>query len=77
MDSFTMLNSKCQVNPSGAVLKAVPFVQNEDILSYSESAYTYTLSSAAMQRIKALVGRQPFAITVDGEVVFGFIIRLF
>lgn len=68
--NYTMLDSKCQVNPSGVVLQTTPFIHNVDIISYSESNYRYSLSAAAMERVKAMVGRQPFAVAVNGETVF-------
>jgi hypothetical protein len=70
LESFTNIDGKCQVNPSGVVLKSLPLVTNDEIISYSQSAYTYTVSDAASQKIKALSGRQPFAITIDGIVFF-------
>lgn len=70
LESFTNLSGKCQVDPGSAVLKTVPFISNQDIISYSGSAYTYTLSDAAMQTVKTFAGRQPFAVVLNDEVIF-------
>lgn len=70
LESYTVVDGKCQVDPAGAVLKATPFIHNADIISYAEFNSTYTLSSDAIERIKTMVGRQPFAATVNGEVIF-------
>lgn len=78
LQSFQQVSGKCQVNPSSAVLQSVPLVSSNDILKYHQSEHVYTLSNNAIQKIKALSGRTPFALTVDRQVIFtGYYMPLF
>ena len=70
LDSFSYVNGQCKVDPASAILKPVPFISNDDIIAYSKSAYTYRISAAAINRVKAFEGRIPFAVTVDKQVVY-------
>jgi len=70
LESFSYVTNQCKVDPSSAVLKATPFINNSDIIAYSKSAYTYQLSAAAINKVKAFEGRVPFAVTVDKQVVY-------
>jgi len=70
LESFNYVANKCMVDSSSAILKSDPFINNADIIAYSKSAFTYKLSAAAINRVKALQGRVPFAVTVDKQVVY-------
>lgn len=70
LESFNYVTNQCKVDPSSAVLKSTPFINNTDIIAYSKSAFTYKLSAAAINRVKAFEGRVPFAVTVDKQVVY-------
>ncbi|MEO5996228.1 MAG: hypothetical protein ABIN89_05850 [Chitinophagaceae bacterium] len=70
LSSYQAVSGKCQVDSSLSVLQDVPLIRNEEILQYSRSTYAYSLTISAIQKIKNLIGRTPFAITVDRKVIF-------
>lgn len=78
LESFRYVTGQCKVDAMSAVMKATPFIGNDDIIQYSRSAYTYKLSAAAINRLKAFEGRVPFAVTVNKEVIYyGFFNDIF
>jgi hypothetical protein len=58
------------VNPATAVLQNKPLVLNDDILEYSDDEYTFQLKEDAHKKIKALMDRTPFAVTLNKRVVY-------
>jgi hypothetical protein len=70
LESYQLVPGKCQVDVSSASLKNSALVTNEDILWYSKRDYEYGLTSNAIQKINALSGRTPFALTLDKEIIF-------
>ena len=73
LKDFQLLTNKCQVDPSASSLQFTPTVANGEILEYSSSDYQFKLKATALERIKTLSDRTPFAVTVNKEVIyFGF-----
>jgi len=70
LESYQLVTGKCQVDVTSARLKNSALVANDDILSYSGRDYEYGLTSNAVQKINALSGRTPFALTLDKEIIF-------
>lgn len=70
LSSFQLVPGKCQVDSASTILQNLPLVGNQDILQYNRGTFEYTLSNAAMEKLKQLIGRTPFAITVDKKVIF-------
>lgn len=61
---------KCQVDAGTAVLQDTPIIRNHDIISYSKTAYTFEFTNTGFAKVKALIGREAFAVTVDKQVVY-------
>lgn len=70
LESYQLVPGKCQVDVSSARLKNSALVANDDILSYSGRDHEYGLTANAVQKINALSGRTPFALTLDKEIIF-------
>jgi hypothetical protein len=70
LESYQLVPGKCQVDVSSASLKNSALVNNDDILWYSGKDHEYGLTSNAIQKINALSGRTPFALTLDKEIIF-------
>ena len=47
-----------------------PYHKNQDILAYSPTEYTFKLTESAIQQVKVLSDRTPFAVTVDKQVIY-------
>lgn len=60
----------CAVRPGTAVLKSSPLVTNDDIVSYDESQFLFEFREPSAQNIRNLSPRTPFALTLDGEILF-------
>ena len=70
LKDFQLIANKCQVDPSASSVQFIPTVANNDILEYSSNDYQFNLTASALERIKALKDRTPFAVTVNKEVVY-------
>jgi hypothetical protein len=70
LQSYNNTLNRCEVDPSTAVLASDPLVANDDIISYEMRKYKYLISPSAVNKIKQLGGRVPFAFTIDKEVIF-------
>ena len=70
LESYQLVHGKCQVDVLSASLKNSALVANDDILWYSGRDYEYGLTANAIQKINALSGRTPFALTLDKEIIF-------
>ncbi|MBC8035138.1 MAG: hypothetical protein H7Y03_13390 [Chitinophagaceae bacterium] len=68
--SFMTVPGKCQVDPLLSVIADTPFIKNQDILAYSKSSYNLKLADTAVQKIKLLRDFTPFAVAVDGHVIY-------
>lgn len=68
--SYQTVTAKCQVDPSLSVLQDSPTIKNQDILAYSPTEYTFKLTESAIQQVKVLSDRTPFAVTVDKQVIY-------
>lgn len=64
------VGGSCRVDASAAVLQDSPAAGNEDIVAYSQSDYQFELTNAAFRKIQALQDGTPFAVTVDGRVIY-------
>ena len=60
----------CDVHPSSVVLESAPLAANGDIVSYNVSNYLFEFKEPAAQKIRNLSPRTPFALTLDGEILF-------
>lgn len=70
LKSYQTISSKCQIDPSLSVLQNTATIQNQDILAYSTTEYKFKLTDAAIDKVKAFKDRTPFAVTVDGQVIY-------
>lgn len=70
LTSYELVPGKCEIKPLSAVLQNTPLVHNNEILEYSATTYEYRLSDSAIRKIKLLLPRIPFALTVDKQVIF-------
>jgi hypothetical protein len=78
LKSFQTLADKCQVDPALSVLQDSATIQNQEILAYSKTEHKFKLTGPAIQKIKALFDKTPFAVTVDKQVVYyGFFKPMF
>lgn len=60
----------CAVRPGSVVLEPSPLVTNDDIVSYDESQSLFEFREPSAQNIRNLSPRTPFALTLDGEILF-------
>lgn len=60
----------CAVEPNSVVLNSTPLVANDGIVSYNRSSYIFEFRGASAQHIKDLAPRTPFAVTVNGDIIF-------
>ncbi|HRD83168.1 MAG TPA: hypothetical protein PLL53_20585 [Saprospiraceae bacterium] len=60
----------CAVRPGSVVLESLPLVTNDDIVSYNDSQALFEFREPSAQNIRNLSPRTPFALTLDGEVLF-------
>jgi hypothetical protein len=72
LKNFVKIPGKCMVDPATAELETDAIVANNEISSYVQSRYEYTIRDAASERLKNLGDNVPLAITVDDEVIFYF-----
>ena len=70
LKNYQTVASKCQIDPSLSEIQDTAFIKNRDILEYSKTDYQFKLTDSAIQRVKALGDRIPFAVTVDKQVVY-------
>jgi hypothetical protein len=70
LQSSQMLPSRCEVNSATAVLQNKPLVTNDDILEYSDDDHTFRFKDKSHEKIKALMDRTPFAVTLNKRVVY-------
>ena len=70
LKDFQLLANKCQIDPSSSSLQSIPIVANSEILEYSSSKYQFKIKTVALERIKALSDRTPFAVTVNKEIIY-------
>jgi hypothetical protein len=75
LENSSLVPGACKVDPSTAVLAGIPTLQNEDIVSYSASTYTYTLTDRGYAAISGLTDHTRFAVTVDGKTIFLGIVK--
>lgn len=75
LKSYQLVPGKCQVNGDSAVLEETALVNNDDILRYHKKEYQFTLTDSSMLKIKALMDRTPFALTVNRKVVYYGIVK--
>lgn len=60
----------CAVQPGTVVLGNTPLVTNDDIVFYDESQSLFEFREPSAQNIRNLSPRTPFALTLDGEILF-------
>jgi hypothetical protein len=60
----------CAVHPSSVILESTPLAANDDIVSYNVSNHLFEFKEPAAQNIRNLSPRTPFALTLDGEILF-------
>lgn len=70
LKSYQTVTAKCQIDPSLSVMEEAATVKNQDILGYSQNDYKFKLTEAAIQKIKVLKDRTPFAVTVGKQVIY-------
>jgi hypothetical protein len=70
LKSFQTVAGKCQIDPDLSVLQDTALVADQEILAYATSTYKFRLAPTAIQRIKDLFDRTPFALTIDKQVVY-------
>jgi hypothetical protein len=70
LQSFQLVNGKCQIDAATAILESQPTVFNDDILEYSKSQHEFKLNDAAFQRIRNFHDWTPFAVTVDRNAIY-------
>ncbi len=61
---------KCQIDPTASALEDAAVIKNNDILFYFKSSHEFKLSNEAFQKVKTFLGRTPFAVTVDKQVIY-------
>jgi hypothetical protein len=70
LKSYRIVSGKCQIDASTAVLHDAAIIKNEELLEYSQTNYEFTLTGAAIQRVKTFPDSFPFAVTVDKQVIY-------
>ena len=70
LETYQLIAGKCQVNPSAYSLQDAALIKNQDILKYTQSSYEFTLTDIALQKVKGLRDKTPFAVTVDRQVIY-------
>lgn len=70
LKTFQTVTGKCQVDAAASVLENIPTITNQDIISYSQTDYHFSLTDAAIQRIKSFKDFTPFAVTVDKQIIY-------
>jgi hypothetical protein len=73
LKSFSRVQGKCLVDPASVQLETDAIVSNNEIASYNQRSYEYTIRDAASERLQKLGDNVPLAITVGDEVIFYFI----
>ena len=70
LKTYQTVANKCQIDPSLSEIQDTAFIKNQDILEYSKADYQFKLTDRAIQRVKTLGDRIPFAVTVDKQVIY-------
>ena len=70
LKNVQLVANKCQVDAAHAAIETLPLVANGDILEYNQSNYEFKLAPSAIQKVKGLADRTPFAMTVNKEVIY-------
>jgi hypothetical protein len=70
LKSYQTLAGKCQIDPSLSEIQDAAFIKNQDILGYSKTDYQFKLTDHAIEGVKVLRDRVPFAVTVDKQVIY-------
>lgn len=70
LKNYKLLSGKCQIDSSASDLQDVAIVRNQDIVQYSKSDYQFRLTDVAIQKIKDLSDKTPFAVTVNKKVIY-------
>ncbi|MBL0355355.1 MAG: hypothetical protein IPP72_00010 [Chitinophagaceae bacterium] len=71
-------SGKCQVDAGASAIEALPFITNDDIISYTKNQYEYELSQTAVEKIKSTnINRDgtPMALAVNGQIIYYFIFK--
>lgn len=63
-------NNVCAVNPASVELEKEPLIGNNDIVSYNRSDFMFEIKETAAQNVKNFGPRAPFAVAVDGEIIY-------
>jgi len=70
LKTYQVINRRCQIDPSATILRDTAMIRDQDIIQYSQNNYEFTLSNAAIEKVKTLKDQTPFAVTVDKQVVY-------
>jgi hypothetical protein len=70
LKTYQLMVGRCQVDGAASTLEDKPFVFNDDIINYSKADYRFLLTNKAIQKIKAFGAFQPFAVTVNKQVIY-------
>jgi len=70
LQNHTRVQGKCQIDPASVTLQGLPTIGNDDFIKYSRLNYEFTLNDNAYQKVKAFNDWTPFAVTVDGTVIY-------
>jgi hypothetical protein len=63
-------DNTCVIDLASVELESSPLISNDDIVSYNSTAFTLELKGNAVQNMKNLTPRTPFAVTVDGKIIY-------
>ena len=75
LKSYRTVTGKCQIDGSASTLQDTALVKNQDILEFFTASTQFALTDNALQKIKALADRTPFAVAVDKQVIYFAILK--
>jgi hypothetical protein len=73
LKDYTTANAPCELNPA-RLEEDERIIANDEILSYHASDHYFTLTAAAINRLKSIKSKIPFYLKVNNKVVYtGFL----
>jgi hypothetical protein len=70
LKSYQMIPNKCAIDPASVVLETKPLITQDDIVSYADKSYTFTINANGYNNVRQLRDATPIAVCIDNKVAF-------